>query len=205
MKVNRQNLQEEYNTTADWLSSFSKGLNKNADFLSNIKQMIESRERKFSTIDEKMADIKKRVGFENLSEKNLKTSSVQNKTAGDCGCGCKGAPGGCGGKPEEVSADESVMQNVMDYIISYISQKPLEELNRGSIVHHCRDHPKLGFRELEHKINPEKFTLFIDQALDGKKESKKSTERVEYVPRDESADIAGSDIPEFMEHSIPTS
>ena len=53
MKVNRQNLQEEYNTTADWLSSFSKGLNKNADFLSNIKQMIESRERKFSTIDEK--------------------------------------------------------------------------------------------------------------------------------------------------------
>ena len=196
MKINRQNLQEEYNTTADWLSDFSKGLNKNADFLSNIKQMIESRERKFSTIDEKMADIKKRVGFESLSEKNLKTSSLEDKTAGDCGCG---------DTPQAMSEEESTMQNIMDYIVSYISQKPSEELNRGSIIHHCREHPKLGFRELEHKINPENFTLFVDQALDGKKESKNSFERVEYVPRDESAADSASDIPEFMEHSIPAS
>jgi len=55
MKIRRQNLNEEYNTTVDWLNDFANNLEKNADYLSNLRSIMKRRSD-FSTIEEKTAD-----------------------------------------------------------------------------------------------------------------------------------------------------
>lgn len=70
IKVNRHKIAEEYNTTSDWLSS-------------HLNTRYSSTE-KFATIEEKMEDIKFRVGFD-------KVNGI-GKTAG---CGCEGECKSC--------------------------------------------------------------------------------------------------------------
>ncbi len=62
MKVTRQNISENYITTSGWVREFTNSLEKNADFLSNVKSVFKKRNAP-KTIDEKMADIKARVGY----------------------------------------------------------------------------------------------------------------------------------------------
>ncbi len=93
MKVTRQNIGEEYNTTVDWINDFARSLDKNADFLSNVKSIMKKRKENFSTIDEKMADIKDRVGFSLIKDVNvdmgeLKAASIE-KVAVGCGSNCE--------------------------------------------------------------------------------------------------------------------
>lgn len=85
-KVNRiKSEKESYKTTVNWLNDFSKS----ANFQDRIK---ERRDRpvveKFSTIEDKMEDMKKRVGFSNLKNISASKSSCNhiNKYAGGCGC-----------------------------------------------------------------------------------------------------------------------
>lgn len=85
-KVNRiKSEKESYKTTVNWLNDFSKS----ANFQDRIK---ERRDRpvveKFSTIEDKMDDMKKRVGFSNLKNISASKSSCShiNKFASGCGC-----------------------------------------------------------------------------------------------------------------------
>ena len=71
MKVRRQELTEEYTTTVDWVRDFSRGMTKNADYLSNLRSIMKKR-NDFDTIEEKMADLKSRVGFDLV--KNINTN-----------------------------------------------------------------------------------------------------------------------------------
>lgn len=66
-KVNRQNLSEDYNTTSSWLSN-------------HFSTRYSSTE-KFATIEEKMEDIKSRVGFD-------KISSIEKSANCNCGGSC---------------------------------------------------------------------------------------------------------------------
>ena len=43
MKITRQNINENYNITSGWVSEFAKSLEKNADFLSNVKGVFKKR------------------------------------------------------------------------------------------------------------------------------------------------------------------
>ena len=73
IKVNRQKFAEEYNTTSDWVADhFAKKY---------------SNENKFATIEEKMVDIKSRVGFDKVSgiRKSAKKScGAHENYADDC-------------------------------------------------------------------------------------------------------------------------
>ena len=89
MKVNRQNLTEEYSTTAGWVRDFSNGLSKNADYLDNLRSIMKKR-KDFNTIDEKMADLRSRAGFDLV--KNIDTSDKREIKEAGCGCGtCDGS------------------------------------------------------------------------------------------------------------------
>ena len=213
MKVNRHQIAEEYNTTVDWLSDFSRNIEKNADFISNVKMMVENRKKKFSTIDEKMQDIRKRVGFSSIESGVVSQPGVK-KSAG-CGCAQKkgekpccescanGKPcEGCGkdkGKSDVPSKDKMIMDNILNYIIQYIGAKKEENLNVVGVLFHCREHPALGYRELESKINPDVLKKFISKLIDV---DSRDFEKVDYVDSDERSGES-ADIPEFMEHSIP--
>jgi len=77
MKITRHNTNESYNTTVDWLKNFADKLKKDASFIQNFKKI---KVNDFSTIDEKMADIKQRVGFDiikstEFSPENVKSAS----------------------------------------------------------------------------------------------------------------------------------
>ena len=83
MKVNRQNLTEEYTTTAGWVKDFSGSLTKNADYLENLRSIMKKR-KDFEPIEEMMADLRTRVGFDLV--KNISVDNKKIKAAGDCGC-----------------------------------------------------------------------------------------------------------------------
>lgn len=79
MKVNRQNTYESYNTTAEWLSDFCK----TSDFIDSVKKRRDIKvQEKFATIEEKMEDIRARIGYSNgLSDTVIKSAS------NTCECG----------------------------------------------------------------------------------------------------------------------
>ena len=62
MKVSRQNIDESYSTTVDWVAEFERDILKSANFLETLRGRYYSGGG-FNTIEEKMADIKDRVGF----------------------------------------------------------------------------------------------------------------------------------------------
>ena len=65
MKVSRVDQKESYNITSDWVNDFSNKLLKQSGIVEIHRR--NSRE-KFATIEDKMADMKKRVGFEKVKE-----------------------------------------------------------------------------------------------------------------------------------------
>ena len=65
-KINRQNLTEKYSVTSDWIMDFRNNLAKNADTIDYLKEYLDSVYNKpsFNSVEEKIADIKNRIGFD---------------------------------------------------------------------------------------------------------------------------------------------
>jgi hypothetical protein len=192
MKVNRQNLTEEYSTTAGWVRDFSNGLSKNADYLDNLRSIMKKR-KDFNTIDEKMADLRSRAGFDLV--KNIDTSD--NKETKEAGCGC-GSCGGCSGGSEKVSDKKelaSKLSEVMRYISSFSKDRP--DASYGAVISHCREHPHLGFDKLERRLN-HKFKDAV-QAILGK--HKKDPEAVEYISGADMTSSHDDDMADYYSHA----
>jgi hypothetical protein len=192
MKVNRQNLSEEYSTTAGWVRDFSNGLSKNADYLNNLRSIMNKR-KDFDTIEEKMADLRTRAGFDLIKDVNIK-KEVPIKSAG-CGCnsceGCSSDTGKASDK-KELAKDLKV---VMKYIASLIEDRP--EAGYGAILTHCRQHPHLGFDRLERRLN----SKFKKAVLSMLKEHKNDPEAVEYISGADMTSSNDDDIADYYSHA----
>jgi len=192
MKVNRQNLTEEYSTTAGWVRDFSNGLNKNADYLDNLRSIMKKR-NDFDTIDEKMADLKSRAGF-NLV-KNIDAS--EKEAVKEAGCGC-GTCDGCSANSEKASDKKALIQDlkrIMAYISSFAKDRP--EAGYGAVMTHCREHPHLGFDRLERRLN----NKFKDAVLSILKKHKKDPEAVEYIPGADMTSSHDDDMADYYSHA----
>ncbi len=193
MKVNRQNLTEEYSTTAGWVRDFSNGLSKNADYLDNLRSIMKRR-NDFGTIDEKMADLKSRAGF-NLV-KNLDTS--EENAVKEAACGCGGACKGCrsnSGKASDKEALVDDLKKVIEYISSFAKDRP--EAGFGAVIAHCREHPHLGFDKLERRLN-HKFEDAVHSILN---KHKKDPEAVEYIPGADMTSSHDDDLADYYSHA----
>ena len=193
MKVNRQNLTEEYNTTAGWVRDFSNGLSKNADYLSNLRSIMKKR-KDFDTIEEKMADLKSRVGFDLV--KSIDTSD--GATIKEAGCGCNSCDG-CSPSGQVDSEKKKLVaevKKVIEYISDFSKDRP--DAGYGAIITHCREHPGLGFLELEKKLNRDKFKDAVDSII-GK--HKKDPEAVEYISGADMASDYNDDIADYYSHA----
>ena len=62
MKVRRQNTSESYSTTVDWVKDFERAICKDANFLETLRSRHYN-QNVFSSIEDKMNDLKERVGF----------------------------------------------------------------------------------------------------------------------------------------------
>ena len=85
-EIKRINESEKYNTTVGWLDDFLKKMAKDLP-PSPIGQTTASKE-KFATIEEKMNDIKSRVGFASVdSIKKESSSEIVTASEEKCKCG----------------------------------------------------------------------------------------------------------------------
>lgn len=197
MKVRRQNLTEEYTTTAGWVRDFSNGLNKNADYLANLKSIMKKR-NDFDTIDEKMADLRSRVGFDLV--KTLNSNLSENVKEAGCGCNTCDT---CSGEDKDEKAnsksydDELInhIHSVLKYIADLSKDRP--EVGYGAVITHCREHPSLGFDKLERKLN----SKFKDAVLDIIGKHKKDPEAVEYISGVDMESSNNDDLADYYSHA----
>tara|TARA_B100001029_G_C14937265_1_gene381147 strand:+ start:71 stop:667 length:597 start_codon:yes stop_codon:yes gene_type:complete len=196
MKVRRQNLTEEYNTTADWVRDFSNGLSKNADYLSNLRSIMKKR-KDFDTIEEKMADLKSRVGFDLV--KNI--NAVEPSSIKEAGCGCNSCDT-CGtevGSSSSGDSDKKMLaeqvKRTLQYISSFAKDRP--EAGYGAVITHCREHPQLGFDKLEQRLN-HKFKEAVHSILN---KHKKDPEAVEYISGADMASSHDDDVADYYSHA----
>jgi hypothetical protein len=170
MKVTRQNIGEEYNITVDWINDFAKSLDKNADFLSNVKSIMKKRKENFYTIDEKMADIKDRVGFRLIKDVNtdrgeLKAASIEKVAVGcGSGCECKRCSAGSNVGSNNTSKANDKLDKIIE-LLKYIKDIAKNEphLEAPVVLDKCRREKSLGLDNMS--INFKKLMKFIDEAV----------------------------------------
>jgi|TARA_Y100000287_G_C14183073_1_gene336041 hypothetical protein len=197
MKVNRQNLTEEYTTTSSWVKDFSNTLVKDADYLGNLRSIMKKR-NDFDTIEEKMADLKSRVGFDLI--KNVDTDASSSIKEASCDCDtcdtCSSPASGDNISEEDMRAVKAVKQ-IISYISDLVKDRP--EIGYGAVMSHCREHPGLNFDRIEGRLN-ERFSDTIRNIVNSQK---KDPEAVEYISGE---DIASSyddkaDLADYYSHA----
>ena len=212
MKVTRQNINEEYNTTVDWVNDFGNDLEKNADFLSNLKSIFKSRSEKFSTIDEKMADIRNRVGFDLIKDidggSEIKTSAL-NKEASSCGaekdggnkCGpCStGKSCECGTGHGHKNSRKEKLDSIVEllrYIQDTVKSEP--HLDEPIILDRCRKEKSYG---LENINDMSKLKDFISNAVST---GRPVSVKLEYVPQEpiSSSESMFDDTADYYQHGL---
>lgn len=195
-KVNRQNeITEEYGVKQDWLLLFAYELEKKG-YLDNLKPII--KRKYYSTIEEKMADIKQRIGFDIVSKFTEESEDI-NKISQANSCDCKNS---CCNKviasyshPEK---DLNKMQNILNYINDLAKEE--SHLNSTAIISRCRNTEGLGFNSL--RIDENKLRKYIDDLL--LKYSDNSTEEIKYQKRfDEPFSDKGIEQADYYSHARP--
>ena len=198
MKITRQNQVEEYNTTVDWLKDFANSLTKKADFLNNFKKL---KSKDFDTIEEKMADIKNRVGFDivktlkNNIDDNIKSASQKCDHLKDKDPECEVCKSNKKIDPEK----KEILKNIIEYAIDF--GKNRSDVSIEAIIHECKNHPGLKFEKVEKFINNKKFKDLISSKLE--KNRKRKEDKVKYIKEDFNSSLYNNDVADYMAHANP--
>lgn len=177
MKIKRVNDSEKYNITADWINDFANNIEKKGNYLDRIQERRDFRvEEKFATIEDKMIDIKQRIGFvQDLS-------NTINKSASGCNCGtCPTCvQGGC----QCGSCDQCKMKDAKDYVINilnYIKNMLMSEphLMPVEVISRCRsEYPK--FSSYESMMDYDKLKKYINNMR-----APKAMVKFDHIPKED--------------------
>lgn len=201
-KINRHGEEEsnDINSLPFWLYEFAFDLQKNAGNIDYLKQYLSQKTNKFNTIEEKLADIKERIGFDlsqKISEEMEKVSNIKEASeSSSCGCG-----GSCcsiktaSKKSPHSKRDVDTMRNILRYIKDMVSHEP--DVSSSVVLHRCKEEDGLGFKELSNKINRDKLISYIDSLLLSNKNSSNS---VVYTPLSDELS-SGDDVAEYYNHA----
>ena len=161
-----------------WLSEFADKLaTSDIDYL---KQHFEGTQ-KFSSVEEKLDDIKERIGFSILKNSG-DTESEQVKIA----------------SARHPEAIVKKMGDILSYIESMVAAEP--HLSWGQVLNRCREEELLGFKLMP--INLSALKAYTEKLLS---ESSKdnSEESVKYVNREDEYNYnKEDDMAEYYKHSI---
>lgn len=174
---------ESYTVTADWLKDFASQIIAKASVPPSPFLTTSSTE-KFATIEDKMADMKARVGFDNITKQNGDKPAAVVKSAKEKDADSKNT------RPSKERMDK--LQNVLKFITDMMAAEPhlLEPEIRSRCQ--CSD---LGFDEL--RIRPEKLSKFIEKRKGPQTESAV----VYFAPAEEKNYEA--DVADYYSHSSP--
>lgn len=178
---------ESYNTTVDWLKDFANHLTKNADSIGYLRHFVV--EKKYASIEEKMADLRSRVGFDllkNIENDNLRIEKESSSS-------------------DKISSashnDDNVkrMGIILNYIKDLVSSEP--HLDAPAVILRCRQHDDLGFNDL--RINFDKLNKYIEDLI--AKSRVDDSNEVKYVPRDvqDNAESGSNETADYYAHASP--
>lgn len=208
MKISRQDIREsEDSSTALWLKEFAYDLEKNADvdYLRQYLSHRQNKSKKFNNIEEKLADLRHRVGLD-LAIK-ISNEVDRQKTASACGCEVPKKGCSCSIKVasenelhQHSKSDVETMDNILKYIRDMIHHEPNPD--QAAVLNRCRNEDQLRFNELEKKINIEKLLAYINSLIDEKTNSKQ--ELVGYTPTESFSEFEADDrIADYYSHAEP--
>lgn len=191
MKILRHDVYEKYDITVDWLEDFASTITSNPSYLNNIKHLVVPSGTRYSTIEEKLADIRDRVGLDLIKEEREKSEN-QVVSASE--------------EPEENNNSRHSEENVrkMGVILQFIRDMidNEEHLNPPLVISKCRQKEGLDFNDL--CIDMGKLTNYIQDRLDQKHQNA-PVEEVIYEVADPggSGDIQEDSIADWWNHSQP--
>jgi hypothetical protein len=194
MKVTRQNISENYTITSGWVRDFANNIEKKSDFLSNVRDVFKKRHAP-KTIDEKMADIKARVGYGIIkSDSNIQQANIKEANNGDCAC-CSGCSSNlpCESKGSDDTELIRLITQLIAYIKDFLSDRP--EISSGAVLDHCKKHPDLSWNLLSPRMDHEKLKHFINSQINIRDSSH---EPVKYISHDHTGAEPEDTTPEFM-------
>lgn len=175
---------ESYTVTADWLKDFANQIIAKASIPPSPFLTTSSTE-KFATIEDKMADMKARVGFDNITKQNGDKPAAVVKSAK------AKADKDTGHKPSKERMDK--LHSILKYITDMMAAEP--HLLEPEIRSRCIDNHDLGFEGL--KIRPDKLSRFIEK----RKGPQTEAAVVYFAPHTE--EDHNVDIADYYSHSSP--
>lgn len=170
-KIKRFSEKESYKITCDWISDFANSLEKKANFVDRIRNR--NSVEKFSTIEDKMNDIKARVGyidFDASKDQILKTESDNTITSKACGCNkCEAC--------EEKKSKKEMLRSILVEMIKIIDEK--ENINYPEqVLNECRKDQYMNFSNLESDIDPEFLKEWLREKIKAKKSNLSKPESI---------------------------
>lgn len=167
-KISRVGQTESYKITSDWLSEFATNITKNANIIETLGR--NSRE-KFATIEDKMEDLKKRVGFDEIS--NLKKESSLSQLDSQCGCSECDA---CGKK----KMLRGKLRAIINHAKNLIKERP--EIGYMQVIDSCRSLPI--YQDIVNNLKHKNFSSKIKSMLEGKNDYNENYD-FEHIPHTE--------------------
>lgn len=157
-----------------WLIDFVNKLEKKGSDIDYLKDLFVKKD-KFLTIDEKMADIRERIGFElieKVSEELDKNTKSASKSCNCDDCSCKLSTA----QQKHKESDVKRMEKVLDYIDQILEAE--EDIDVLSVISRCRDEDSLMFDQL--RINMSKLKDYISKNVKVKDSSNEKANYISY-------------------------
>jgi len=195
-EIKRTNETESYNTTADWLQDF---INKMAKSAPPAPPTISTASReKFATIEDKMKDIKSRVGFGAITKITQDSSpKIIVESAKKCNCEKNNGKCTCSKKKKVNKEKINSLKNILQYISDMIASEP--HLLEPEIRSRCIENRELGFESLN--IRPTTLEAYISK----KRGVSPSVSEVLYIKPDVGSSSSEEDIADYFRHGMPPS
>lgn len=199
MTIRRQDYEEENKITALWLYEFAYDLEKNAHNIDYLRDYLSKihKNKKFDSIEEKLADIRERVGF-NLTRKIVnEIEKISHEDDSSMKTSSKNI-GSIKTAMDHSDKDIELMDNILTYIKDMIRHEP--HLNSTIIIFRCKSEDGLRYRELESKIDKGKLVNYIKDLLKAQSSSHDS-ELAKYVPSDLNIESENDSVAEYYNHA----
>lgn len=209
MKIERHGTKETNKTTAFWLHEFAYDLEKNAQNIDYLKDYLNKlhKEKKFDSIEDKLADIRSRVGLDLAIKLSNEIDNINNHvslssvvassccgTTHKCTCEVKTA------QVHHSERDIMIMGNILKYIQDMIKHEP--HLDSAVILSRCQNEEGLRFNDLEKKIDHTKLRKYINDLLGVNNDSQ--LESVSYTPNKPLTEYEADDrVAEYYNHAEP--
>jgi hypothetical protein len=170
-KIKRFSEKESYKITCDWINDFANGLEKNANFVDRVRKR--NSVEKFSTIEEKMNDIKSRVGyldFDASKDQILKTESDNSIVSNACGCNkCEAC--------EAKSSKKEMLRSILMEMIKIIDGR--KDINYPEeVLNECRKDQYMNFSNLESELDPEYLKGWLAEKIKARRSEMKKPEAI---------------------------